>query len=123
MELNEKTAGDYPDRQYAARCLNCRRRLTGECYGLFRYTRTTECKHQEVSMAQKTTGILPEHKDVNQVIFQISREDVIECAREMGLPAAVITDEFLEQVKEGVAWGLLCRDEVVKDAINFCLKS
>ena len=57
MELNEKPAGDYPDRQYAARCLNCRRRLTGECYGLFRYTRTTECK--EVNHAA-LRSILPE---------------------------------------------------------------
>lgn len=61
--------------------------------------------------------------DTNQPIFQISREDVIECAREMGLPAEIITDEFLEQVREGVAWGMICWDEVVKEAINFCLKS
>ena len=56
-------------------------------------------------------------------VFILTREDVIECAREMGIPAEAITDDVLSQVKKGVAWGLECWSEVVKEAINYALKN
>jgi len=58
-----------------------------------------------------------------EVIFQLTREDVIECAREMGMPDEAITDDVLDQVKKGVDWGLECWSMVVKEAINMALKS
>jgi hypothetical protein len=59
----------------------------------------------------------------NDTIFILTGEDVIECAREMGIPAEAITDDVLAQVKKGVEWGLECWSEVVKEAINMALKS
>lgn len=56
-------------------------------------------------------------------IFTLSREDVIDCAKEMGIPEEAITDDVLAQVKKGVEWGLECWVDVVKEAINLALKS
>ena len=56
-------------------------------------------------------------------IFVLTKEDVLECAREMGIPEEAITNDVLRQVKKGVMWGLECWSEVVKEAINFALKS
>jgi hypothetical protein len=56
-------------------------------------------------------------------IFVLTREDVIGCAREMGIAEEAITDDILAQVKKGVEWGLECWSEVVKEAINMALKS
>ena len=66
---------------------------------------------EEANMADKDT------------IFVLTREDVIECAREMAIPEEAITDDVLAQVKKGVEWGLECWSEVVKEAINMALKS
>ena len=55
-------------------------------------------------------------------IFILSREDVIDCAREMGIPEEAITDDILAQIKKGVEWGLECWSDVVKEAINMALK-
>ena len=55
-------------------------------------------------------------------IFVLSKVDVIDCAREMGIPEEAITDDILAQVKKGVEWGLECWYEVVKEAINMALK-
>ena len=59
----------------------------------------------------------------NDTVFILTKEDVMECAREMGIPAEAITDDVLAQVKKGVEWGLECWSEVVKEAINMALKS
>jgi hypothetical protein len=59
----------------------------------------------------------------SNTIFILTREDVIECAVEMGIPEEAITDEVLDRVKKGVAWGLECWSEVMKEAINIALKS
>ena len=56
-------------------------------------------------------------------IFVLTREDVIGCAREMGIPEEAITDDILTHVKKGVEWGLECWSEVVKTALDFALKS
>lgn len=58
-----------------------------------------------------------------KTIFVLTREDVVNCAKEMDIPAEAITDEVLEQVKKGVEWGLKTWPEVVKAAINWALKS
>lgn len=58
-----------------------------------------------------------------EVIFKLTREDVIGCAQEMGIPEEAITDDILSEVKKGVEWGLECWSEVMKEAINMALKS
>jgi len=57
------------------------------------------------------------------VIFVLTRDDVILCAQQMGIDAGEITDEVLLQVKKGVEWGLESWHEVMREAINFALKS
>ncbi len=57
------------------------------------------------------------------IVFVLTREDVIAAAREMGLPAEAITDEVLESVKAGIGFGLDCWPDVVKACITFALKS
>jgi len=57
------------------------------------------------------------------VVFVLTEEDVLECAREMGIPEQAITDDVLRQVRKGVDNGLECWSEVVKEAINMALKS
>jgi hypothetical protein len=61
--------------------------------------------------------------ETNDTIFILTKEDVIECAREMDIPAEAITDDVLAQVRKGVEWGLECWSEVMKEAINMALKS
>jgi len=56
-------------------------------------------------------------------VFILTREDVLGCAEQMGIPRAVITDDVLEQVKKSIEWGLDCWSQVVMEAINFALKS
>jgi len=58
-----------------------------------------------------------------EVVFILTREDVMECAQEMGMPPEVITDDVFYQVKKGVEWGLEYWSEVMKEAINIALKS
>jgi len=59
----------------------------------------------------------------NDTIFILTKKDVMECAREMDIPAEAITDDVLAQVRKGVEWGLECWSEVMKEAINMALKS
>lgn len=61
--------------------------------------------------------------DNNETIFVLTREDVVGCAEQMGIPAEAITDDVLHQVKKGVEWGLECWADVMKEAINIALKS
>ncbi len=56
-------------------------------------------------------------------IFVLTGEDVIECAREMGIREETITDDVLYQVRKGVEWGLECWSEVMKEASNMAPKS
>jgi len=57
------------------------------------------------------------------VIFQLTREDVMIYAEQMGIPKEAVTDDVLYQVKKGVEWGLECWSDVMKEAINMALKS
>ncbi len=59
----------------------------------------------------------------DEVVFQLTREDVIHCAEEMGIPTSAITDEVLALVKKYLPWGLECWVETVKAALNMALKS
>ena len=59
----------------------------------------------------------------NDTVFILTREDVVECAREMGIPEEAITDDVLRMVRKGVDNGLECWSMVMKEAINFALKS
>ena len=67
-------------------------------------------------------GLIKVSQESQDSIFTLSRNDVIACAREMGIPDQAITDDVLEQVKTGVVWGLDCWVDVVKEAINLALK-
>jgi hypothetical protein len=63
----------------------------------------------------------------NPVIFQLTRLDVVECIRELDLPyivnvEKVVTDEFLEEVKKGIEFGLECWSEVMKVAVTTALE-
>ena len=57
------------------------------------------------------------------IIFVLTKEDVLECARMQGIPEEAITDDVLRQVRKGVDSGLECWSEVVMAAIDFALKS
>ncbi len=58
-----------------------------------------------------------------KTIFILTREDVLRCATEMGIPEDAITDDVIENVKKGISWGFFNWDEVVKSAINYALKN
>ena len=60
--------------------------------------------------------------DDSDIVFVLTKEDVLECAREMNIPEEAITDDILAQVRKGVDSGLECWSVVVKEAINMALK-
>jgi len=55
-------------------------------------------------------------------IFILTREDVVACAEQMGIPKEAITDDAIHEVKKGVEFGLECWSEVVKTALDEALK-
>jgi len=59
----------------------------------------------------------------SEVVFILTMEDVIACAKEMGIPKKAITDDVFHRVKKGVEFGLECWSEVVKTALDEALKS
>jgi len=59
----------------------------------------------------------------SEVVFILTMEDVIACAKEMGIPKETITDDVFHRVKKGVEFGLECWTEVVKTALDEALKS
>ena len=61
-----------------------------------------------------------DHKDV---IFILTKKEVLECARMKGIPDEAITDDVLPQVRKMVDSVLECWSEVVMTAIDFALKS
>ena len=59
----------------------------------------------------------------NDVVYLLTREDVVRCAKEMGMPEEVITDDVLYKVKKGLEGAWEGWNEVIKEAINLALKS
>ena len=59
----------------------------------------------------------------NDVVYLLTRDDVVACAKEMGLPEEIITDDIIYKVKKGLEGAWEGWSEVIKDAINFALKS
>jgi len=57
----------------------------------------------------------------SEVVFILTREDVIECAKELDIPEEAITDEVLEEIKKGVDWGMEFWSDVVKEAIRIAI--
>ena len=62
-------------------------------------------------------------KSSRDTVFVLTRKDVIECARELGIPGEAITDDVLEGVVQGMKLDGRWWRGVVKDAINYALKS
>ena len=62
-------------------------------------------------------------KSSGDTVFALTMKDVIECARELGIPEKVITDDVLEGVVQGIELDGRWWRDVVKDAINYALKS
>ena len=58
----------------------------------------------------------------SEVVFILTKEDVIACAKELGIPEEAITDDVFYKVKKGVALAWEGWPEVVKSAITYALK-
>jgi len=58
----------------------------------------------------------------HDVVYLLTREDVLACAGEMGIPEEVITDDVLYKVKKGIEGAWEGWTEVIKGAISFALK-
>ena len=58
----------------------------------------------------------------HDVVYLLTREDVVACAREMGIPEEVITDDVLYKVKKGIEGAWEGWTEVIKEAISYALK-
>ena len=63
-----------------------------------------------------------------ETIFILTRDDVVQCLKELDLPGVddldkIVTEDFLREVKKGVEFGLECWSEVMKEAILMALKS
>ena len=113
VHLRRTMAGTLPAVAYFWKSTwdSCTVRTTTKKSRYFQVFTRNSLGKEEPNMADKDT------------IFVLSREDVVECASEMGIPEEAITDDILAQVKKGVEWGLECWSEVVKEAINMALKS
>ena len=59
----------------------------------------------------------------SEVVFLVQRQDVLNCAAEMGIPAEDVTDDIIDLVRKGVQFGLECWTDVVKEALIMALKS
>ena len=62
-------------------------------------------------------------KSSQDTVFVLTRKDVVECARELGIPGKVITEDVLEGVVQGMELDGRWWKDVVRDAINYTLKS
>ena len=58
----------------------------------------------------------------NDVVYLLTKEDVLSCAREMGIPEEVINDDVLYKVKKGIEGAWEGWTEVIKEAISQALK-
>jgi len=58
----------------------------------------------------------------HDVVYLLTKEDVLSCAREMGIPEEVINDDILYKVKKGLEGAWEGWTEVIKEAISQALK-
>jgi stalled ribosome rescue protein Dom34 len=58
----------------------------------------------------------------NDVVYLLTREDVIACAKEMRIPKKAITDDVFYKVRKGAESAWEGWPEVVKAAISYALK-
>ncbi len=58
----------------------------------------------------------------SEVVFLLTMEDVLACAREMRIPKKAITDDVFRRVRKGVESAWEGWPEVVKGAISEALK-
>ena len=55
-------------------------------------------------------------------IFMVTRDDVLTCAKELGIPEEQVTDDVIELVKEKVSQGLRGWREVIKSMVKETIK-
>ena len=58
----------------------------------------------------------------SEVVFLLTMEDVLTCAKEMRIPKKAITDDVFYKVRKGVESAWEGWPEVVKEAISYALK-
>jgi len=117
MSLRKKTLRKLPPvtRRYA--------RLMGGLESVLRKGKNLVDEISRLEFESQALAHAREQEAAKDVVFILVKEDVIECAREIGIPEAAITDDVLQQVRKGVDSGLGSWSDVVKDAINMALKS
>lgn len=80
---------------------------------------------EEISEAEALEDWHLEHDkdwdDANDTIFILTKEDVLICAEQLGIPKEKITDDVLCSVKKGVEFGLEYWSDVMKVAIEEAL--
>lgn len=59
----------------------------------------------------------------NDVVYLLTREDVINCAGEMGIPEMVITDDVLYKVKKNIEGAWEGWSDAIKAAISYALEN
>ena len=97
-------------------------RLLGELESVLRKGKNLVEELSRIEFESQALSHAKEQASANDAVFILVKEDVIECAKEIGIPEAAITDDVLRQVRKGVDSGLECWSNVVKDAINMALK-
>ena len=55
-------------------------------------------------------------------IFIVTKDDVLSCANESGIPKEQVTDDVIELVKKNVSQGLGDWQEVIKDIVKETIK-
>ena len=55
-------------------------------------------------------------------IFMVTKEDVLDCANELGMSEEQVTDDVIELVREKVKQGLRDQREVVKSIVKEAIK-
>ena len=97
-------------------------RLLGELESVLRKGKNLVEELSRIEFESQALAHAREQEAAKDVVFILVKEDVIECAREIGIPEAAVTDDVLRQVRKGVDSGFECWSDVVKDAINMALK-
>ncbi len=96
-------------------------RLLGELESVLRKGKNLV---EEISRIEFESQALAHAKEPDKdIIFVLTKEDVLECAKELDIPEEAITDDILHLVRKGVDSGLECWSDVVKAAIDCALKS